>query len=79
MTDFYCPECKKDIARSALACPSCGAQPPSGGWPEKWFSKTLREQPLVGWPLALVGLGVFGLMLYGGLMLIGAIWIAIFH
>lgn len=79
MTDFHCPECKKDVGKTAMSCPACGAVKPLSGWPENWFSKTLRERPAIGWPVGIAVLGVFGLFLYGGFMLLAAIVVALLH
>ncbi len=64
MTDFYCPECKKDVGKTAAACPKCGATCPATGWPEYWLAKMFRERPLIGYPLGLAILGVAGAFLY---------------
>ena len=66
MTDFYCPDCKKDVSSTAESCPHCGAAIPAKGWPEKWLSVLFREHPIIAVPLSLI-------MLAGSLILMGAV------
>lgn len=64
MTDFYCPECKKDVGKTAASCPKCGATCPATGWPEYWLAKLVRERPIFGIPIGLSMLAAGGVFLY---------------
>lgn len=72
-TDFVCPECKKDVGKTALSCPGCGAVRPESGWPEHWMNKIWRERPMLGVLIAIIAIPIAGFFLFGGFAILLAL------